>query len=168
MCFFLTRLGALLSQPFDHEQTNYIPFKSFLNFRHSFTWEYFSMPRNPSVTLSSVIYNRAILKEPLSDGGASRTKFLGSTRQRQREKNIYTHTHTNTHRNPRGDLARSPRASFARGLRSKGLREKSPKGCVSNFYGAVFFTVSFRQKEIDAFPLHPLLIPVDRRTFRSH
>lgn len=92
MCFFLTRLGVLLPQPFDHEETNYFPFKSFLNFRHSFTWEYFSMPRNPSVTLWSVIYNRAILKEPLPDGGASRTKFLGSTRQR--EKNIYTHSHT--------------------------------------------------------------------------
>jgi len=68
-----------------------------------------------------------------------------------------------------GDLAGFPRASSTRGggegSAGKGLREKSPEGCVSNFYGpTVFFTVS-------AFlvPANPLSGAfVDRRTFRSH
>lgn len=93
--FSHTRLDTLLPQPFDHEETNYSLFKSFLNSRHSFTWEYFSMPRNPPVTLWSVIYNRAILEEPSPDG-ASRTEFLGSTREREGE--TYTHIYTRSQR----------------------------------------------------------------------
>jgi len=57
-----------------------------------------------------------------------------------------------------GDRIQFLRASFARGLRRKGLREKSSKGCVSNFYygpTAPFFTVSSRQKDRQSlsFPL---------------
>lgn len=73
-----------------------------------------------------MIYTRAILKEPLSDG-ASRTKFSG-----QRGRRIHTRQGGSWR-----DLARFPCASSARErvATTKGLlREKSPKGCVSNFY----------------------------------
>lgn len=76
-------------------------------------------------------------------------------------------------REPKGDLALGFHARILReGLVGKGLREKSPEGCVSNFYGPAapsFSLFLLRNRRAALVPVNPLSSAfVDRRTFRSH